>query len=56
MLHSDDVDDNCLHTALAVLEKHGDGLGIGVAVAIVPVPAREAIEVVYDRDQTVVAL
>lgn len=54
MFHSYDVDDNCLHVVLAGLKKLGDGLGLGLAV--VPVPAREAIEVVYDRDQTVVAL
>ena len=52
MFHSYDVDDNCLHVVLAGLKKLGDGLGL----AVVPVPAREAIEVVYDRDQTVVAL
>ena len=54
MLRLDDVDDNCLHNVLAVLEKLAGGVGVGVGV--VPVPAREAIEAVYDRDQTVVAL
>jgi hypothetical protein len=53
MLHSDDVDDNCLHIVLAVLEKLGGGVGLGLAV--VPVPAREAIEVVCDQAQKVVA-
>ena len=52
MLHSDDVDDNCLHIVPAVLGKFGGGLGLGLAVVFVP--ARGAIEVVCDRAQKVV--
>lgn len=51
MLHSDDVGDSCLRIVLAVLEK----LGVGLGSAVAPVPAREAIEVVCDRDQKVVS-
>ena len=53
MLHSDDVDDSCLHIVLAVPEKLG--LGLGLELVVVPVPAREAIGVVCDRVQKVVA-